>query len=391
MSNFFSFLKSADEKGHPLKLDERWLESIIKGLRDGVIAYDQDFKILIFNPAAEQIFNLKALEVLDQSFALKVKQGASPRLRPLLTVLFPALAPVILRRTEPGVYPQIVDISLDEPALELRISTDRILDKNGDLLGFMKLVHDRTRELALLRSKSEFITIASHQLRTPLTGANWAIENLKKEPLTAPAKEIVNMISGALNRMLKIVNDLLDVAKIEEGRFGYEFQEIDLVKFLEEALNQAQPVAEQYRVKLYLEKPREEIPKITVDPQKLAMAFSNLLDNGIKYNVPNGQVTVRINKMPKAPYLEISIKDTGIGIPKEVIDKTFSKFFRADNAIKVVVEGTGLGLYITKNIVRRHGGKIWVESTLNRGTTFYFTLPTNPTLIPAKEIVYEEE
>ncbi len=373
-----------------LKLEQYRLNSIIHDLRDGVLAYDQNFKVLIFNPAAEQIFNIKAQEVIGQSFTLKVRQG-DIRFRPLLTILFPALAPVIVRRSEIGIYPQVVDIGFDEPPLELRVTTTRIVDEKGGVLGFVKLIHDRTRELALLRSKSEFITIASHQLRTPLSGLNWALESLKNVSLPKENQEIVTSALGAVKQLLKIVNDLLDVAKIEEGQFGYEFQEIDLVKFLEEALNQTKPVADRYGLKLYFEKPKEPSLKISVDPQKLAVAISNLLDNAIKYNVPNGQVVLKLEKLEKMPYAQITIRDTGIGIPKELLPKVFTKFFRSQNASKVAVDGTGLGLYIVKNIIRRHGGKIWVESTLNRGTSFYFTLPTNPTLIPAKEIVYEED
>ena len=373
------------------KTEEHRLNTIINNLHDGVIAYDENFKILVFNPAAEQIFNLRAGEVIGQSFTLKVRQDSSLRLKTLLTILFPALASMIVRRTELGVYPQVVDISFDEPSLELRVSTSRILDSEGKVLGFVKLVHDRTRELTLLRSKSEFITIASHQLRTPLTAANWAVEGLTKEPLTTNQKDLLANITGAVNRLMKIVDDLLDVARIEEGRFGYTFQEIDLISFLEDALAQAKDVAAQYRVKLYFDKPRQETVKAIFDPQKLAMVVSNLLDNAVKYNIPNGEVILKVEKVPENPYVRVSVKDTGIGIPSEGMNKVFTKFFRAENAAKIAVEGTGLGLYIGRNIIRRHGGQIWVESTLNRGSVFYFTLPTNPTLVPAKEIVYEEE
>lgn len=383
-------LTSKTSAGSDAETEPYWLKSVIMNLREGIIAYDQNFKILIFNPAAEQIFGLKAKEIIGQSFTLKVKEGSVSRFQTLLTVLFPALAQTIVRRSEPGSYPQVADISFDDPALELRVTTQRILNENGRLLGYLKLIHDRTRELELLRSKSEFITIASHQLRTPLSGLKWAIENLKNEPLPQEQKALVVNASGAINKLMKISEDLLDVAKIEEGRFGYSFQEIDAIKFLEAALIQAEPVANQYRVKLYFDKPREETVKITVDPQKFAMVISNLLDNAIKYNIPNGEVIIKLERLGKNPYIQVSVKDTGIGISSEDLKKMFTKFFRSENAVKVSVEGTGLGLYIVKNIIRRHGGKIWVESTLNRGATFYFTLPTNPTLIPAKEIIYDE-
>src|SRR3989344_6808173 len=373
-----------------LELERKRLNIVINSAREGIVAYDQNFKILIFNPAAEEIFNVKASEILGQSFTLKIKEGIQPRLRPLLTVLFPTLAQSIVRRTEPGSYPQIADISFEEPNLEIRITTNRIIDDAGNVLGFVKLITDRTRELALLRSKSEFITIASHQLRTPLSGLKWAVESLKNEPLPENQKDVVVNAAAAVNQLSKIVDDLLEVAKIEEGRFGYKFQEMDLTAFIEDALTQTKPIANQYRVRLYFDKPKEAIPKITADPQKLAMALSNLLDNAIKYNISNGEVIVKIEKDAKNPYLQISVKDTGIGIAGAESGNVFKKFFRAENAVRIAVDGTGLGLYIVKNIIRRHGGQIWVETTLNRGTTVYFTLPTNPTLIPAKEFIYDE-
>jgi len=120
-------------------------------------------------------------------------------------------------------------------------------------------------------------------------------------------------------------------------------------------------------------------------PAKLGMALSNILDNTIKYNIKNGQVTVNVERMKDKPFVKVTIKDTGVGIPGDQIQNLFKKFFRADNAIKFQTEGTGLGLFIARNIIRRHGGDIWAESELNRGTTIYFTLPTDPSLIPPEE------
>lgn len=370
---------------------ERWrLGQIITDLRDGVVVYDQNFKILTFNPAAEQIINLKADEVIGQSFTLKLKQGPSSRYRILLTILFPALAPALVERSEPGVYPQVVDVSLDDPPLELRVSTSRILDERGETAGFMKIVRDRTRELALLRSKSDFITVASHQLRAPLTAINWSFEGLKKEELPPAQAEFAKTGAQAAANLSKIVNDLLDVSKIEEGRFGYQFEEVNVVNFLEDALREAEPIAREYQVKIYFDRPKETEIKVMIDPRKLATALSNLIDNAIKYNVPNGEVVMKVERAPDRPYLVVSVRDTGVGIPPEAMDKLFSKFFRGENVFAFATQGTGLGLYIVKNIVRRHGGKIWAESALNRGTTFFFTVPTDPALIPLKDIVYEE-
>lgn len=367
------------------------LESVVKNLKDGVIVYDEGFKILVFNKAAEEICGVKAEEVLNQAFTLKIKEQMRSHYRILLTILFPALAPLVIRRTEPGVYPQITDFTFEDPPLELRVYTHQIIGEDGAVTGFIKVIRDRTRELTLLKSKSEFLTIASHQLRTPLTGISWAWENLKTEPLTANQKDLVETGVGATNQLIRIVEDVLDVAKIEEGRFGYDFKELNLVELLEAVVGDASLIARRNQVNVYLERPKYTEYRIMGDAAKLTSALTNLVDNGVKYNVPGGEVVVEIAEVPGQPYVQVSVKDTGVGISQEEANKLFTKFFRGENVKKFAVDGSGLGLYITKNIIRRHGGKIWTESTPGRGSTFHFTLPTDPNLIPPKETIYEEE
>ncbi len=371
-----------------IKIERNELKSIISNLRDGIIAYDPNFKILIFNAAAEGIFGVQSQKVIGSYLAPeKVRE---PGFQLLSQVVFPSLAPMVVRQSETGVYPQIVDISFDEPKLELRVSTDKIVDPNGRLLGFVKLIHDRTREIALLRSKTEFIAVASHQLRTPLTGIHWALEALAKENFDANIKDIIDKAFEASTKLSKTVNDLLDVSKIEEGRFGYQFENIDIVNFIEEIVGKINDFAKQFNIKINFQKPKEASIALSADPQKLSMVFSNLIENAIKYNVENGEVIVGVERVEGQPYVKVSVKDTGIGIPADQMDKLFTKFFRAENVVKVVTDGTGLGLYIVKNIVKRHGGEIWAESEINRGSTFSFTLPTDPKLIPPKEVVYGE-
>jgi len=372
-----------------IKIERNELMSIISNLRDGVIAYDPNFKILIFNQAAEQIFNLQNKDIVGQYF--NPERAQEKRFKLISQIIFPSLAPTVVRRSEPGAYPQVVDISFDEPEIELRVATDRIIDPKGQLLGFVKLVHDRTREIELLRSKTEFIAVASHQLRTPLTGIHWVFESLAKQNLEASQKELVDKGLEASVKLSKIVNDLLDVSKIEEGRFGFQFENVNIIAFLEELIKDVGPSAQQFNIKFYFKKPTEQSIVLSVDAQKLSMAVSNLIDNAIKYNVPNGEITLGVERVKDQPYVQISIKDTGIGIPADQINKLFTKFFRAENVSSAHPDGTGLGLYIAKNIIKRHGGEIWAESEINRGSTFYFTLPTDPKLIPPREILYGEE
>ena len=372
-----------------IRLERTELNTIISNLDIGIIAYDTNFIILVCNRAAENILGLNAKDILAKQFSLASTKD--PKFRIMAQAMFPSLAPLALKRSEPGVYPEVIDISLEEPRAELRISTEKIVGLDGELLGFVKLIKDRTREIEILRSKSEFISTASHQLRTPLTSLYWIFESLNKESLSESQKNLVNEGLTVSSRALKIVNDLLDASKIEEGRFGYHFENADIGAFLEMVLKEKTALAEEYKVKVYFQRAKEESIICLIDKEKLGYAVSNLIDNAIKYNVKNGEVVVGLGRLKDRPYILISVKDTGIGIPAEQINKLFSKFFRAENAIKIATEGSGLGLFIARNIIRRHGGDIWAESELNRGTTFYFTIPTDPTLVPPREIVYEEE
>ncbi len=373
-----------------LKLERFRLQTVIADLNDGVIAYDENFTILVFNKAAEQIFNLEAADILNHSFALQVKQGVRSEYKLLLSILFPALAPLLVRQTEPGVYPQIFDFTFNDPVMELRVTTNKIFSESGVQLGFIKVIHDRTREVGLLRAKSEFIEIASHQLRTPLTGIKWGWETLNSTALAPDQKELVASGLQVTKRLQGIIDDILDVSRIEEGRFGYNFSNQDLIEFLSHAVEEAGFTGAKYQVRVYFDRPAQKTIPVTIDSKKISIVLSNLIDNALKYNVRNGEVVVKAELIPGEPYAQVSVRDTGIGISEQDLAKIFAKFFRSENATRVAVEGTGLGLYIARNIVERHGGKIWAASELNRGTTFFFTLPTDPALIPAKEKLYGE-
>ncbi len=349
------------------------IETIIHDMPIGVVAYDSNFKVLIYNPAAQNIFGASEDQVLGMT--IDAAQASDAQLRMLVQVVFSSLAPTVIKLSDPGTFPQVADISFQDPTVDLHVITDRIVDSSGGVVGFIKLITDLTRENQLLKSKTEFIGVAAHQLRTPLTAVNWALEALEGSPLTDDQKQFVDTAFSAVKNSLNTVNSLLDVSKIEEGKFGYELKTIPFLPFLDEILKQAYDLGKQYNIAVYFDRPKKDY-FVRADAQKLGMVFYNLLDNAIKYNVEQGSVTVSVVFHDNTKILEVRITDTGIGIPPQQLDKLFGKFFRADNAIKTVADGNGLGLYIARNIVRNHGGDITVTSELNRGTTFYVTLPT---------------
>ncbi|MFA5052870.1 MAG: ATP-binding protein [Parcubacteria group bacterium] len=369
------------------ELEQMRIDRLVSCVSDAIIVYDKDFRIIIWNRMAEETFKLKKENILGQ--VISPEKISDPSFKTLVQVIFPSLAPSVMKKSAPGEYPQLMDISFSDPILELSVSTDRLISEDGSPTGFIKIIRDRTREVEFLRGKSEFITVAAHQLRTPLTAVHWIFETVvKSETLSSDDQELISNGLAASAKLLKIVNDLLDVSKIESGKFGYTFTEIDIGMFLDDLLKNANILAKKYNVSLYFDRPKNPI-FIHGDPQKLGIAFSNLLDNAIKYNVTNGQVIVKIEPYPNRPYIQISIKDTGVGMSKDALSKLFTKFFRGENITKSETEGSGLGLYITKNIILRHGGNISADSALGRGSTFYIVLPTDPALIPPKEVMVE--
>jgi signal transduction histidine kinase len=357
-------------------------------MQDGLIVYDQNFKVSLFNSSAERIFGLKAGNIIGN--VIGPQQAEDPTLRRLAQALFPTLAPTMVPRSKSGEYPQVVDISFEDPNMELRTITAPLSDDMGHVTGFMKIIRDRTREMALARSKTEFITVASHQLRTPTTNIEWTLEALAgNSNLDENSKALLANAQVSAKQLKTVVEDLLNISRIEEGRFGYEFVETDPVGFLQKILAEILPQARRLGISLYFDPPAQGLPPVRIDEKKLSMAFTNLVDNAIRYNVENGSVTVTIGQQPGQPYVEVAVKDTGIGVPPEDAKKLFTKFYRASNAVKTRADGSGLGLYITQNIIQSHGGSIWMESELNRGSTAHFTLPTDFSLIPPKEVPME--
>lgn len=371
------------------RIDRSELRSILGSLNDALIVYDENFSAIFFNPAAERLFKIAKKDILNHKFT--AQDVERPGWRPLIQIIFPSLAPRVIARSKEGEYPQILDISFGDPQLELRVTTAPIPDDDGKTLGFMKIVRDRTAQIAALRSRSEFVTIASHQLRSPITDITWALQSLSRATeLNSDNKLIVDNALAASQGMLRRIEDLLNISKMEEGKFGYKFEETNISDFVGKILADVLPSARKAGVKIYFDRPTGELPKVTIDPARLTIAFTNILENAIRYNVQNGEVTVKADVIPGKPFLDLSVRDTGIGIPAESMEKIFSKFFRADNATKSETEGSGLGLYMAKTIIIAHGGEIWIESELNRGTAVHFTLPTDPNIVPKHEVSLEE-
>jgi signal transduction histidine kinase len=252
----------------------------------------------------------------------------------------------------------------------------RELDGVGKMLvrRDIELTRANTRLEALDRAKSEFVSVAAHQLRTPLTGIKWAMSLLLEEPqkLAFDQKKVIEDAFNATKRLTNLINDLLNVARMEEGHFGFHMKTQPLALLLKEISDMFAPALADKGITYNLDIPAQ-IPLLSFDHDKMGMAIGNLVDNAIKYTPAGGKVSLKV--FPEVLRVVISISDSGIGIPKEQLNRVFSKFFRSANAQLYRTDGTGLGLYVAKNIITQHGGTMWFESAEDKGSTFYFSLP----------------
>lgn len=224
--------------------------------------------------------------------------------------------------------------------------------------------------------KSEFVSIASHELKTPLSEINWEVELLLSKygtELSDKQKEIIQTIEKSSDKMTRLVKDLLEVARIDQGRMLINKKRVDVVKLLKETIEDNKPLAEANKNEIVLTVLETACP-VWADERKLKVVMDNLLSNAIKYNISEkGKIEVKIENV--AGQCVVRFKDNGLGILESDQDKMFQKFFRGSNAIRYKTQGTGLGLYIAKSILDQLDGKIWFNSKEHHGSTFSFSLP----------------
>lgn len=266
----------------------------------------------------------------------------------------------------------------------------------GQLDGSQGILHDITekKELVTLRKaeevlrernkmlqelsqmKSDFVSMVSHELRTPLTVTKEALSQITDEILgkiNDDQRDVLDVASMSIERLIRLINDLLDVAKIESGKIDFHMITIDLVELSSYVIASFKPQAVSKGLELKLESSSKKI-EICADRDRIIQVFTNLMGNAMKFTEKGG-ISISLKETQNG--IECAVEDTGMGMDKEDLPKVFEKFKQVSSSSKITVKGTGLGLSIAKGIVELHGGKIWVESELDKGTSFIFTLPKN--------------
>ncbi|MBN2016053.1 PAS domain S-box protein [Candidatus Dojkabacteria bacterium] len=366
-------------------------EAVLLAIGDGLIVTDKRNRIEIVNEAFEFMLGYKAAEVVGKNFSKTVRMEdedgreipEKERIRPLL--LYPGKKVTSIDGTFYTKSSDYYYVRKDKTRFPASIMRTPIVFRET-IIGYVEVFRDITQEKEIDKAKTEFVSIASHQLRTPLSTIKWYAEMLiagDAGKLSGDQGNYMKEIYDGNQRMIDLVNALLNVSRIELGTLAVDPKLTDLRKLADDALGELLPDIEGKKIKinkLYDEK----LPHINVDPKLLFIVFQNLLSNAVKYTPKGGNITVEISKKAnkKGSISEglfeghfIRVSDTGFGIPKYQQDKIFTKLFRADNVKAMDTTGTGLGLYIVKSIVDQANGRIWFESEENKGTTFYVQLP----------------
>lgn len=344
---------------HVLETEKGKLSSMLYSMADGVVMVDQKSELTIINPSAKKMLSIK--EENPTMFDLVDALGGKLNL--------PRKIDEIVKKGEPL---SIKELVLSESAVQVLLSP--VKDKKDRLIGVVMVLHDISKEKELERLREDFTAMMIHELRAPLTAVRGASSSLlsHKEGFPEDKKqEYLNMIKESSENMLAIVNDLLDVAKIEVGKMTIDLKTADIGKLVKVKTEAFVPLAQEKSLDLKAEVPDQPV-EVEIDTDRIGQVLSNLLSNAIKFT-EQGSIIVSLEAGDTE--VKVWVKDTGVGIKPEDQSRLFSKFAQLGTKKPRTAEGTGLGLVVARGIVEAHAGRIWVDSEEGKGSTFYFTIP----------------
>jgi PAS domain S-box-containing protein len=337
-----------------VELSRRQLEAILNSTPDPVIVTDAANRLILANPAAENVFGVSVRRGERQDLARTIQIRE-------LSELFQASA-TERRSAEIGTADGKTYLAMASPMMA-----------EGKTVGRVCVLRDVTQLKEIDTLKSDFVSTVSHDLRSPLTLMRGYATMLEMAgELNDQQKSYTRMIVQGVDNMAKLVNNLLDLGRIDFG-VGLQLESITVLDILERVTSSLQMQAKEKQISLGVEIPRDLPHAIEADKALLQQALYNLVENALKYTSEGGEVILHLQTDPSA--LIFAVQDTGIGIPQSDLPRLFEKFYRGTNREALAQRGTGLGLAIVKSIAERHGGKVWVESELGKGSTFYLLVP----------------
>lgn len=337
--------------------------AIVKSISDPLIVLDPDYRILLMNDAFETIFGVSEEALTNKHFLEGIRNGE----------IFSFISGA--SKSEAETHQKIFLINTDQENYYFNISVTAIKDNNASISGMIAIFQNVTQLKELEKIRTDFIATISHEFKTPLTSIMMGTDLLMDEgmgQLNEEQKQFIKAIREDNDRLVKLVNDLLELTRIESGRAVFKIQEYAIDDIIEFAVKPFYQLAEQQDKNLYFNC-EEDLRHVLADFEKITWVLNNLISNALKYT--NAGDEISINAVEKENMIYVTVKDTGVGIPSEYTSKIFDKFVQVKDA-DFEVRGTGLGLAVVKEIVEAHHGKIWCESELDAGSSFTFTLNT---------------
>jgi len=360
-------------------------EAILASIGDALVVVDKEGKINFVNQAFEKLVGWKSEEVIGKPVVEVVPRETEDSQESLFNER-------VLTRVLSG---EIVTADLANPFYYIRKDKTRFPVSSivtpivlaGQIIGVVEIFRDITKEKGIDKAKTEFVSLASHQLRTPLSTINWYTEMLlagDAGKMNPEQEKYLGEVYQGSQRMVSLVNALLSVSRMDMGTFILEKVPTDISALLRDALNEQKFHRDQKLISLDIAI-EKDLPIAHVDPKLLTMVLQNLISNSVKYTPEKGKIGVSLSSPLGKDTFLFSITDTGYGIPKSQQGKIFTKLFRADNVREKDTEGTGLGLYIVKAIIDNSGGRVWFESEEDKGSAFFVEIPRGDPGQPAKD------
>lgn len=344
--------------------DRNKLHEILSSIIDGIVALDFNKNIILFSKTAQELTGYSEQEAygkpIDQIIHLFLDNDE--------------ILPKTYCQTNFNQSAKL--IGKEGRQTKVNLITTQVGGTVQTNLSCLLILHDLSKEEELEQMKLDFVSMASHELKTPLTSIVGYLSVFLDENRNKIPKESLLLLDKAFiasQQLQTLIQNLLNVNKIEREQLSVSPEAIDYLTILSKAVDDLKSQANQKNIILTLIPPAETLPKVLADPIRLGEVITNLVANAINYTNPNGKVEVSMKVSPND--VTTTVSDNGVGIPPEAIPHLFSKFFRVSNSLQQANKGTGLGLYITKSIIEKLHGKIWVESEAGKGSRFSFTLP----------------
>lgn len=335
--------------------------AIVKSISDPLIVLDTDFRIILLNNAFEKFFNVQENEVMNKHFLEAIRNNE----------MFEYISGALDMKED---YKEKIMLVQSDEDYYFNVVVIAIKDVDSNIAGFIAVFQNVTQLKKLEKIKTDFIGTISHEFKTPLTSIVMGTSMMLDEsmgPLTEDQKSVMDTIRDDEIRLSNLVNELLEMSKIESDRAVFNIIPNSIEGIVETSVKQFYEQAEQKDVSLYYALD-EHLPKVNADYEKITWAINNLITNALKFTGAGDEICV--SAYVKMGKMLVSVKDTGYGIPEEFLEKIFGKFVQVKGQ-NGEVHGTGLGLAVVKEIVEAHGGEIWCESKLDVGSNFIFTLP----------------